>query len=390
MAVANTEVGCTVNFHIVLFSGKMRENRISCAIPTLGKFKKDVQWQKSHIPIMQRLPENQRWLAIGALQTGSTQVNVARRLGVSQSVVSRLWNRYRNYGTVADLPRSGRPRATTYRQDRLIVIEALRNRTQNATRLQQRLRQVTGTRVATQTVRNRLHDAQLNARRPTIVLPLTLHHRQARRAWSRRHIRWTMQQWRSVMFSDESRFTLDFNDGRVRVWRRRGERHRNVAMVPHNRYGGGSVMVWAGITMNDRTDLHVCQGNMTGVYYRDNIVEPIVVPFAQRHGPGFVFQDDNARPHRARVVLDHLQRRQINNLPWPARSPDLSPIEHLWDILGRRVRGRQVPPRTLGQLAQALQEEWHQIPQNAIRRLILSMRRRCNACLQAEGGPTRY
>ena len=133
MAVANTEVGCTVNFHIVLFSGKMRENRISCAIPTLGKFKKDVQWQKSHIPIMQRLPENQRWLAIGALQTGSTQVNVARRLGVSQSVVSRLWNRYRNYGTVADLPRSGRPRATTYRQDRLIVIEALRNRTQNAT-----------------------------------------------------------------------------------------------------------------------------------------------------------------------------------------------------------------------------------------------------------------
>ena len=131
------------------------------------------------------------------------------------------------------------------------------------------------------------------------------------------------------------RYQVDFHDCRVRVWRRPGERYQPPAMIPHDRYGGGSVMVWGGITMTGRTDLHICQMNLNGQYYRDNIFKPIVVPFARRHGPGFIFQDDNARPHRARIVLDHIQRRGIQTLPWPAMSPNLSPIEHVWDILGR-------------------------------------------------------
>ena len=79
---------------------------------------------------------------------------------------------------------------------------------------------------------------------------------------------------------------------------------------------------------------------VTGVYYRDNIIEPLVVPFAAAHGNRFCFQDDNARAHRAHVVLNHLQTRGIQSLPWTAMSPDLSPIEHVWDILGRRLQGQ--------------------------------------------------
>ena len=97
-------------------------------------------------------------------------------------------------------------------------------------------------------------------------------------------------------------------------------------------------MVWGGITMTGKTDLHVCHSRVTGVYYRDNVLAPYVIPFAQRHCPRFIFQDDNARAHRARVVSDYLQRQNIRTLPWPAMSPDLSPIEHVWDILGKHVR----------------------------------------------------
>ncbi|XP_046581192.1 uncharacterized protein LOC124288669 [Haliotis rubra] len=92
--------------------------------------------------------------------------------------------------------------------------------------------------------------------------------------------------------------------------------------------------------MTGRTDLHICQGRVTAVYYRDHIITPHVLPCAPRHGQGFIFQDDNARAHRARVVIDHLWQNQIQTLPWPAMSPDLSPIEHLWDMLVRRVEGR--------------------------------------------------
>ena len=106
--------------------------------------------------------------------------------------------------------------------------------------------------------------------------------------------------------------------------------------------------------------------------------------------PSFRFQDDNARAHRAHVVLNHLQTCGIQSLPWPAMSPDLSPIEHVWDILGRRVQGHVQAPRNLQELANVLQEQWRRIPQNDIRRLVGSMRRRCVACLAANGGPTRY
>lgn len=93
-------------------------------------------------------------------------------------------------------------------------------------------------------------------------------------------------------------------------------------------------MVWGGVTMRGRTDLHMCHGRVTGVYYCDNIITPLVLPFALRHGAGFIYEDDNARAHHACVVLDHLQRHQIQTLPWPAMSPDLSPIEHIGDMLG--------------------------------------------------------
>ena len=132
------------------------------------------------------------------------------------------------------------------------------------------------------------------------------------------------------------------------------------------------------------------QGRLTGMYYRDNIIEPLVVPFAAAHGNRFRFQDDNACAQCAHVVLNHLQTRGIQSLPWPAMSPDLSPIEHIWDILGRRVQGHVPAPRNLQEMANVLQEEWRRIPQNDIRRLVGSMRRRCVACPAANGGQTRY
>ena len=100
--------------------------------------------------------------------------------------------------------------------------------------------------------------------------------------------------------------------------------------------------------------------------------------------------DDNARPHRARAVHEYLRQNAIETLPWPARSPDMNPIEHIWDILGNMVRRRDPPVQNLQELTDALHLEWQRIPQWRISRLVTSMRRRVQAVIQAQGGYTRY
>ena len=100
---------------------------------------------------------------------------------------------------------------------------------------------------------------------------------------------------------------------------------------------------------------------------------------------------DNAPVHKSVVTNRFLRANNIPLLhPWPAHSPDLNPIEHLWDILDRAIRARPRQPRTLAQLEQALIEEWNNIPQQRITRLIQSMRRRCEAVINARGHHTRY
>ena len=147
--------------------------------------------------------------------------------------------------------------------------------------------------------------------------------------WARQHQRRTVRQRRYTMFTDESRFCIRFTDGRKRCWRRSGERYARATILDHDRYGGGSVMVWGGITHDRRSDLIIVHGSLTGQRYLDQILRPVVVPFARNIGRHFEFQDDNARPHRARIVTEYLRQQGIRTFDWPAKSPDMSPIEHL-------------------------------------------------------------
>lgn len=129
---------------------------------------------------------------------------------------------------------------------------------------------------------------------------------------------------------------------------------------------------------------------MTAVRYRDEILHVHVRPYAGAIGDDFILMDDNAPAHRARIVDEYLQQETIVRLEWPARSPDLNPIEHCWDMLQAAVRSRPQQPRCLWELEQCLVEEWNALDQRKVMRLIQSMRRRCQAVIVARGSHTRY
>ena len=150
-------------------------------------------------------------------------------------------------------------------------------------------------------------------------------------------------------------------------------------------------MVWAGISYNGRTDLHVFKnGTVNGQRYRDEILAPYVVPYAGAVGQEFILMDDNATANRARYVNAYLEDQGIHRMYWPAWSPDLNPIEHAWDMLQRRVSARQPKPPTRAELAATLIEEWGMIPQFDICKLIRSFPTRIRYVIQARGGNTRF
>ena len=128
-------------------------------------------------------------------------------------------------------------------------------------------------------------------------------------------------------------------------------------------------MVWAGVTADRHTNLVVVPGILIRQHYIDKILRPHVVPFLRPMGNNGIFQDDNARPHRARIVDGFLQANNARRLEWPAMSQDLSCIEHVWDVLGRAVQKRMTEHSTFADLRLFLGEEWQRIPQATIRNL---------------------
>lgn len=322
------------------------------------------------------------------LESGWSLSTIARHFNVAVSTVHRLRERVNTTGVTDDRPRSGAPRVTTPNQDRHIRLQHLRHRLQSATRTAAETPGLRNRRISGQTVRNRLREHGLRARRPYCGPVLNHHRRATRLQWVTTRVRWPAQRWRSVLFTDESRFCVSFADGRRRVWRRPGERYANCCVLERDRWGGGSLMVWAGIHSAGKTPLLFIQGNLTARRYVDEVLRPVVVPYTRQYD--LTLQQDNARPHAARYTQAFLTQEGVDVMPWPPYSPDLSPIEHLWDLLDRQVRSRDPPPGNLQQLRQALQEEWNSIGQPRIRRLVSSMRRRCVAVRDARGGHTRY
>lgn len=325
------------------------------------------------------------------LREGYSQREVAQKLNTNKSVVQRAAARHRVTGSFKRRRGQGAKRKTTAREDRFIELQALRKRFVTSRELKNDLRLATGKEISTKTVRRRLKEVNLIARQPATGPILTALHKRNRLNFCLNHQEWVERHWSSVLFTDESRFHISNNDRRIRVLRRPGERYADCNIRQVDKFGGGSLMVWGGISFNGRTELVIVRnGSLTAVRYRDEIIVPHVQPFAENFGPGFIFMHDNARPHTANVVTSALRDANIECMDWAANSPDLNPIEHIWDQLGKRVRNALVPPVNLEQLSELLIQEWNQIPQDSIQNLIRSMPRRMEACIAARGGHTRY
>lgn len=161
-----------------------------------------------------------------------------------------------------------------------------------------------GVNVSGQSIRNRLRATNLRSRRPAVPISVTQRHRELRleRCW--RQMRWNRLRWLRVVLSDESSFSLRGNDGRIHVYRRRGECFSNATVNEHDRYSGCPIIVWAGVSLHRK--LCIIGGNLTALAHVDEILQPVVVPFLTQV-PSF---NTTTTDHIKAVIYDFV--RQLN------------------------------------------------------------------------------
>lgn len=242
--------------------------------------------------------------------------------------------------------------------------------------------------ISPRTVRRRLCDVGLNARRPARKPFISKKNKAKRLEFAKAHINWTIEDWKKILWSDESKFEKVNQRAPLYVRRPINMRYDSKYTKATVKYGSGGIMVWGCFSFAGVGPLFHIQGIMDQLQYRD-IMQRIMLPHARQNMPrGWTFQQDNDPKHTANTVKNWFQRNRVRVLEWPAQSPDLNPIENLWDQVDRELAGKKFSSGD--ELYEALNRAWTNLPNIKLERLVESMPRRCEAVIKSKGGPTKY
>lgn len=298
---------------------------------------------------------------------------IGRKYNINPNSCRSFYNSYLTHGTLN--PKMGRPVKIDDNKKRE-VIDAFEQDPETG------LRDIAATlNISHTTIKKILNADKIQYFEKIAVPPLTPLHKQNRVQFALRFSTLNYEQLPIIIFTDESTVEANMRDGGV--WRRRGE-------YPHQAFYekvGHPIhcMVWGAIGPRGfRTILARVQGNMDADgYIRLLTSNGIHTQIYNRFGFNFTFQQDNAKPHIARRIQGTLHQMFPNILQWPAKSPDLSPIEQLWEYLKNRIAG--VKFTDADQLFQRLQTEWARIPDSVIHNAYSSFLARCQVCVNIGG-----
>jgi len=211
--------------------------------------------------------------------------------------------------------------------------------------------------------------------------------RAKRLQWCRARQHWSVDEWRKVLWTDESPFVLRFNR-KKRVWRRANERYAVQCMtgsVKHDK----KIMVWGCFAAHGVGALIRVDGILEQRQYRD-ILDTYMLPSKEvLFGDGeWIYQQDNDPKHTAILTSNWFIENYVPIMEWPSQSPDLNPIENLWTIVDQAASSRE--PQNEEELLEVLQGAWHSIPHEMLDKLVCSMPSRCAGVIANNGYPCKY
>ena len=331
--------------------------------------------------IMGRVSLQKRETIVQMHEEGSTQVHISKALKISRRAVQYTLNKHRSHASLLDKPRTGRPRKLSLRDKRKILVTSKRNRFATA----RTIRQESGfaDRVCLSTVKKVLREGGQLGRIAVRKPYLTSIHKRKRRLFCQLKVSFTKCDWDKYVFTDEC---ILHTDGAKRAYVRRPKGSAmNAIHLKQTRKFPPHIMVWGAIRSDGRRVLVRANEPMDSLEYQRVLNEGLPVIYNQR----FVMQQDGARCHTSKSSMDYLTQRRIRLLPeWPAQSPDLNIIEHMWQVLKLELQKKRVA--TKEELWIAAKEIWKNIPNSVIDTLYQSLPFRVRAVVNARGGNTRY
>jgi len=340
-----------------------------------------------------QLSIEKRAQAIMMLEEGYTAREIASKIGCkSHATITRLKKKYEETGKVVNKPGAGRPRRLNVRDERNIVRRLLTNECSNAIEIQKSLKINDNVEVSSNTVRRALRRNGLVARVKRKKPLLSKKHREQRLRFAKRHKDWTVNDWSKIVWSDESKFQIFGSDGRQYCWKRPNEQLQDAHVNPTVKFGGGSIFVWGCLTSSGVGYLVRIEGGLDAELYCRILEEDL---FSSLHyydldTNDIIFQQDNDPKHTAIRTKKWFEDNEIEVLSWPAQSPDLNPIEHLWNDIDRRLRALDTQIRGKDMLWEKVSEVWNETSIETCTRLIETMPERINDVIKAKGGYTRW
>ncbi len=350
-----------------------------------------------------QLTEIDKGKIIAYHNAGWNVTTIGREIGRAHKTVTRALWKYHQHGEITRKPGSGRRQKLSLQTQRAMGRAVQANRFLTATALQTEFRLNEGpNRVCSRTIhraitRVRGFVSYWAAKKPFI----SERNRRKRLAWCHDKLNWTIEDWRKVMWTDESPFCLGFS-GKLRVWRLHNERYYPRCMqgtLKHDK----KIMVWGAFAAHGVGHLHRIEGTMDRHIYRQILIDHMRPSLEQLFpDDDGIFQQDNDPKHTALSVRFHLNSNlipQFNIIPfmfgnknddfrWPAQSPDLNPIENLWSSLDRKITNRR--PNSEAELFAIVLQAWNNLDPNLLTALVDSMPSRVAAVIANNGYPTKY
>ena len=221
---------------------------------------------------------------------------------------------------------------------------------------------------------------------------LTKRHRRERLDFAIQHKDWTLEDWKKVVWSDETKINRLGSDGKKWVWKKAREPLSDRLVEGTLKFGGGSLMVWGCMLWDGVGYACKIEGKMDGDLYIKILEEDLQesLGYFGKSPEDVIFQQDNDPKHKCKKASTWFQDHDFQVLSWPAQSPDLNSIEHLWDHLKRKLGEYERPPGGMLELWERVEKEWNKIDAMVCQNLIESMPRRVAAVLKAKGGYTKY